>query len=227
MGMKRGRPRPAAAAAGDDRIESHYLDALQRKHASPKKAIDAIRAAMHRVQKGDDRDVVVLTEGDEADLGNAAVTLEDGTRLRRGAVQAGELPIGYHELQRADGTIARLIVAPQSCHLPESLKIWGWAIQLYAARSRRSWGIGDLADLRRLGQWGAKLGAGIALINPLAAAAPTLPQQASPYFPSTRRFRNPLYLRVEEVEGAKTLRDLSAIAERSRSMNADRHIDRD
>jgi 4-alpha-glucanotransferase len=44
----------------------------------------------------------------------------------------------------------------------------------------------------------AGLGAGALLINPLSAAAPILPQQASPYFPSSRRFRNPLYLCVPE-----------------------------
>src|SRR6266700_2878950 len=35
---------------------------------------------------------------------------------------------------------------------------WGWAIQLYAARSNDSWGIGALADLRRLGRWARSAG---------------------------------------------------------------------
>jgi 4-alpha-glucanotransferase len=227
MGMTKGGARAGAAQVPEDRIETHYLDALQRKHASPKKAIDAIRKAMHRVGRSGDTDVVVVTEGEILPPGDAAITLEDGTKLRPRTGLPSDLPIGYHDLRRADGSTARLIVAPRACHLPESLKIWGWAIQLYAARSRRSWGIGDFADLRRLGQWASKQGAGIALINPLAAAAPTIPQQASPYFPSTRRFRSPLYLRVEEVEGAKELADLPAIAERARAMNSDRQIDRD
>ncbi len=42
----------------------------------------------------------------------------------------------------------------------------------------------------------APLGAGFALLNPLHAALPTEP---SPYNPSSRVFRNPLYLRVEDV----------------------------
>jgi 4-alpha-glucanotransferase len=89
-------------------------------------------------------------------------------------------------------------VAPARCHLPPSLaaggRAWGWAVQLYAMRSRASWGIGDLEDLAGLLAATAPLGAGFALVNPLHAASPSEP---SPYHPSSRVFRNPLYLRVE------------------------------
>lgn len=96
---------------------------------------------------------------------------------------------------------------------------WGLAVQLYAARSASSWGIGDLGDLARLGRWARRLGAGFLLLNPLHAPAPGIPQQASPYFPSSRRFRNPLYLRVE---GAP-----AGLDERGRALNRERRIDRD
>ena len=69
-------------------------------------------------------------------------------------------------------------------------------MQLYATRSRASWGIGDLADLRAVRRMAADQGAGFVLINPLHAVAPTAGQEASPYLPATRRFRNPIYLRV-------------------------------
>ncbi|HUQ62506.1 MAG TPA: 4-alpha-glucanotransferase [Acidimicrobiales bacterium] len=96
---------------------------------------------------------------------------------------------------------------------------WGLAVQLYATRSETSWGIGDLGDLKRLGRWAAReLGAGFLLLNPLHAVRPGLPQQASPYYPSSRRFRNPLYLRVD---GAP-----SDLVERGRALNQDRRIDR-
>ena len=81
----------------------------------------------------------------------------------------------------------------------ENLGLGGAAPQ---PRSQRSWGFGDLADLKRLAFWSAELGAGIMLINPLVAPAPVVPQAASPYYPSSRRFRNPLYLRIEDVPGA-------------------------
>ena len=49
----------------------------------------------------------------------------------------------------------------------------------------------------------AEQGAGFVLINPLHAVAPIPQQEASPYLPATRRFRNPIYLRVSEVPGAE------------------------
>ena len=141
-----------------------------------------------------------------------------------------DLPLGYHELRPLDGRpAARLIVAPARCHLPDGLRIWGWAIQLYALRSRESWGIGDLADLRRLADWSAsELGAGAVVLNPLHAPLPLVPQEPSPYFPSSRRYRNPLYLRVEEVPGAAEARlDVERLAAQGRALNAERRIDRD
>ena len=96
-----------------------------------------------------------------------------------------DLPLGYHELRPLDGRPARpLIVAPARCHLPEGLRTWGWAVQLYALRSRESWGIGDLADLRRLAEWSAAaLGAGAIVLNPLHAAAAVRAAGAEPVLP--------------------------------------------
>jgi 4-alpha-glucanotransferase len=162
--------------------------------------------------------------------GAVELALEDGTVLRVDGGLPPDLPLGYHELRPLDGRPAvRLVVAPARCHLPEGLRAWGWAIQLYALRSRGSWGMGDLADLRQLAEWSASgLGAGAVLLNPLHAVLPLVPQEASPYFPSSRRYRNPLYLRVEEVPGAAEVGlDLARLAVQGRALAADRRIDRD
>jgi 4-alpha-glucanotransferase len=105
-------------------------------------------------------------------------------------------------------------------------RAWGWAIQLYALRSRDSWGIGDLADLRRFAKWSRQAGASVILLNPLGAQNPKLPYEASPYYASTRRFRNVIYLRVEEVEGADQV-DLAASRDAARGLNEQRIIDYD
>jgi 4-alpha-glucanotransferase len=159
----------------------------------------------------------------------ATVLLEDGTDLgvARGRLPAG-LPCGYHRLVRDDGSSTRLIVSPGRCHLSPGLRTWGWAAQLYAVRSAASWGMGDLADLATLGRSAAGMGAGVLLVNPLHAAAPTLPQEPSPYYPSSRLYRNPLYLRVEDVPGARRISErLTSLAATGRTLNLERRIDRD
>ena len=85
----------------------------------------------------------------------------------------------------------------ETCPLPP--RGWGFTAQLYATRSRASWGIGDYADLARLATWSAEEGASFVLVNPLHAGRPGLPQTDSPYFPASRRFREPLYLSVEDL----------------------------
>ncbi len=160
----------------------------------------------------------------------AELRLEDGTVQRVDHSLPPDLPYGYHDLRPLDGSSpVRLIVSPGRCHLPEPLRAWGWAVHLYAVRSAQSWGIGDLADLRRLARWSrAELGAGVLLVGPLHAAAPVLPQEPSPYYPSSRRYRNPLYLRIEEVPGAaEASLDLEPLAAAGRALNRDRRIDRD
>ncbi len=90
-----------------------------------------------------------------------------------------------------------------TCPLPRGRR-WGWSVQLYAVRSRRSWGIGDLRDLRTLARWSRARGASFLLLNPLHAALPEPDlQQASPYSPSSRCARNPLYVAVEAGDAAQ------------------------
>jgi 4-alpha-glucanotransferase len=83
--------------------------------------------------------------------------------------------------------------------LPEVPRTWGWMLQLYGLRSAGSWGVGDFADLAAFTRWAAATGAGAVLVNPLHAVAPVDPLPASPYSPSSRRFVNPLYLRITDL----------------------------
>jgi 4-alpha-glucanotransferase len=121
--------------------------------------------------------------------------------------------------------IRRPRVPDEPC-APAPERTWGWALQLYALRSRESWGVGDLADLRRFARWSRKRGASVLLVNPFGAQTPTLPYQPSPYYASTRRFRNIVYLRVEEIEGAARV-DLDEERQAARRLNDRRIIDYD
>jgi 4-alpha-glucanotransferase len=135
--------------------------------------------------------------------------LPDGTRLRveteqgetRAAVE--QLPPGVHRLTATapDGRTAQahLVVAPARLPTPTG-RSYGLLVQVYSLLSRHSWGMGDLGDLGELTAWaGRALGAGFVQVNPLHAGVPGAPTDPSPYRPSSRRFPDPVYLRVEEI----------------------------
>ncbi|MGW1161735.1 4-alpha-glucanotransferase [Streptomyces sp. NPDC002519] len=139
----------------------------------------------------------------------ALAGLPEGTRLRIETEQgesrdaAGHLPPGVHALRvtTPDGRTAEahLVAAPDRLPAPPG-RSHGLLVQLYSLLSRRSWGMGDLGDLTELTAWaGRTLGAGFVQVNPLHAAVPGPPTDPSPYRPSSRRYPDPVHLRVEDV----------------------------
>jgi 4-alpha-glucanotransferase len=226
----RGRRKTARSPATDAwGITSGYEDALGDWHDTSPATRAALLAAMG-AEPAQERPVAaspvrVIRSGTPAPLPDGELVLEDGAVLPVRSKLPWDVPSGYHRLRTGDGDV-RVIVTPAACRLPGH--IWGWAAQLYATRSRASWGIGDLGDLRRLGEWSARLGARVLLVNPLSGSTPVIPQHASPYCPSSRRFRNPLYLRVEDVPGAAGAGvELEPLARAGRELNTERRIDRD
>ncbi len=227
-------------SSGSDRspdawgVASRYRDATGEWHEPPASTLEAVLEAMGATGREPPATspVVCIRPGSDSTVdGPTELTTEDGgtVRLDAGERLPSDLGLGYHTLtDRETGEERTLVVSPGTCPPPANAPTWGWAVQLYAARSRKSWGIGDLGDLTQLTGWAAgELGAGLVLINPLHAAVPVVPQDASPYYPSSRRFRNPLYLRVEDVPGADALgSDLEELAARGRALNDDRRIDR-
>ncbi len=217
-------------------IDPGYQDSNGQPRRAPSSTVDAILAAMGVEDRpappgaGGDDPVWVVGEGQARTIeGRWRLRTEDGADLALEGALPPDLPLGYHHMRREEDDHHRLlVVSPGVCYLPEELRTWGWAVQLYALRSAQSWGMGDLADLTRLARWSSGHGAGVVMVNPLHAPLPTAHQEPSPYFPSSRCFRNPLYLRVEDVPGAETQgADLEALAAAGRALNAVRRIDRD
>jgi 4-alpha-glucanotransferase len=213
-------------------IARRYQDAQGNWHEAAPTTRRAIRSAMQG-PAGDETPVrlQILGAGEKLRLSSPAIlNLEDGATQVCAKKLPADLPIGYHKLvDLRNGSETRLIVSPQKCHLPKRLRAWGWAIQLYAIRSKDSWGIGDFKDLQNFGRWASKeLHCDFILSNPLGAASPIQPQQPSPYFPGSRRFWNPIYLRIEDIPGAgRTHASLARLARAGRSLNRERLIDRD
>lgn len=216
-------PRPDPAAWG---IAPGYHDVNGTWHPAAPHSVAAALQAMGADTAtpsglGDDNPVWVVGDGEPVTVdGRWSVRTEAGEEFTvDGSVPP--LPLGYHDLTRdRDGRAVRLIVSPRRCFLPDDLSVAGWAVQLYALRSGRSWGIGDLGDLERFGRWAATEGSGVVLLNPLHAALPGLPQPASPYYPSSRCFRNLLHLDITAAVGAPPPRAAGAL-------NRRRRIDRD
>ncbi|MHB0929273.1 MAG: 4-alpha-glucanotransferase [Candidatus Nanopelagicales bacterium] len=136
----------------------------------------------------------------------------DGLMLGEAAFQLDHnLPLGWHEIHvRSEGGQGAavlkqqgvLVVTPAYLGLPASMQghqQWGLMAQLYATRSHDSWGIGDLHDLGSIAAWAGARGGSFVLVNPLHAAEPSVPVEPSPYLPTTRRYFNPIYIRIEDI----------------------------
>ncbi len=85
------------------------------------------------------------------------------------------------------------------CWQGDGRRLWLLAVQLYALRSRRNWGIGDFTDLGQLIERAAAHGAAGIGLNPLHALFLERADEASPYAPNSRIFLNPLYIDVEVI----------------------------
>ncbi|GAP49930.1 4-alpha-glucanotransferase [Streptomyces azureus] len=158
----------------------------------------------------------------------ALAALPEGSRLlietEQGETRASSehLPPGVHRLTATvpDGrtATAHLVIAPARLPSPTG-RSHGLLVQLYSLLSRRSWGMGDLGDLAELAGWaGRSLGAGFVQVNPLHAAVPGAPTDPSPYRPSSRRFPDPVHLRIEDVPECAYVEDrerLRVLLERS------------
>jgi 4-alpha-glucanotransferase len=140
------------------------------------------------------------------------------------------LPPGYHELTlRFGGHELRslVIAAPLKAYAAPDGREWGVFLPLYALYSRRSWGIGDFTDLRRLVDWAAGQGAGFVGTLPLLASfLENEPYAPSPYQPVSRLFWNEIFIDVEaaftEMAGniSESVAVPAATAKAARDLNA-------
>ena len=182
---------PDAAARALDRLHRRRADRLLPRHLV--------------TRTGQPHDLTVPLDTElwiEFEDGRPARSLDNHPAAGR---IPGDLPAGRHTLcarRYGRASAAPLLVAP--ARLPGvRQRSWGVLAQLYSVLSHHSWGMGDLGDLADLAQWaGYTHGAGFVQVNPLHAGVPATPGEASdpsPYRPSSRRFADPVHLRIEAV----------------------------
>ena len=156
----------------------------------------------------------------------AAITLERGGTWREGA----DLPIGYHTLTLG-GESQSLIVVPPHC-APPVRRAMGIITNLYAVRSERAWGVGDITDLATIAEWSGEKGASFVGVNPLHALR-NRGHDISPYSPVSRLYRNPIYIDVtavpelRECTDARALLDDPATQETLTALRASTQVDYD
>ena len=201
-------------------VPASYVDA----HGAVRELDPATRAVVADVVRGAGipASPLVCVPGEPTPALHGDLETLEGAPL--GPVHGTAPDAGYYRLRTADGAARMVISAP--ARFPQPERGWGWAVQLYAARSRESWGIGEFRDLGRIARSARQAGAGSVLISPVHAAAPCFPQQSSPYSPSSRQWLQLLHVAVEDVPGAADV-DLTDLAEPARALNAQRLIERD
>ncbi len=205
-------------------IDDGWFGTDGRWHTAAPETVEAIRSVM-----GDPagRPVWAVRPGSADPLdAPCRLILEDGTDLGEVQRLPPDLPLGIHEIDPADGgPTTTLLAGPGRCHLPDRLREWGVTVQVPTARSSHSWGIGDLADVRAIATWIRGRGGRVIALSPLHAPTPVAPIPASPYYPSSRRWRSPLLIRVDEV--GRSDRRLRQIATEARRLLADPIVRRD
>ena len=160
-----------------------------------------------------DVDTWLIFENELGEVTRLRADASDGQSIeiagRDGSVVPGlrmvlpSLLAGRYRLRREDAPdlLGRLTIAPAACHLPPALehggRAWGLSAQLYSLARKGDQGIGDFATLGLLGEAAAGRGAGAVAINPLHALFSDRRDRASPYYPSDRRFLDPIYLDVD------------------------------
>ncbi len=213
-----------AALAAAHGVALSYVDANDRPvDVAPQTVIDvlaalgvdastpaAVSASLEQARGRDAQrplpPTMVLAAGEGKTLpvpAGAAVrlTAEDGRVVAMpGSTVPADLPVGWYSLA-VDDVVSALMVVPDRLPPPAG-RAWGWMLQLYSLHSSGSWAMGDYRDLADVAAWSASAdggGAGLVLCNPLHAPTLVPPIENSPYFPSSRRFRSPLYLRISDI----------------------------
>lgn len=149
---------------------------------------------------------VVTEAGDNlsltAELGSLdVVSHEDDSQTVVRKLVLPALEVGYHKasITADDRTAESMIIAPppKAYQLPATFGVFA---PVYALRSGRSGGAGDLADLRTLARWVHRLGGELVGTLPLLAGCYTEPFESSPYSPLSRIFFNEIYADVGDLD---------------------------
>jgi glycogen operon protein len=148
------------------------------------------------------------------DGATARFTRPDGGAAAHRLVALPPLPEGRHLLfdEAAPDLACHLAVVPRQAFLPAALEAggrrFGLAAQVYGLRREGDGGIGDFRAVAELARVAEAEGAALLGLSPPHALFPTDRGRASPYYPSDRRFLDPIFL---DVAALPFVADLPAV----------------
>lgn len=160
-----------------------------------------------------------------------SVTALDGARVETALGALPARPAGRYRLfaENAPEIACNLTVAPRACFLPEGYvsapRLSGIAAQLYTLRRTGDQGIGDFTTLGELLETAMNAGAATVGINPLHALFPERRERASPYYPSDRRFLDPIYIDAAALDGPRTKAAFAKHWDRAAALSALPNVD--
>ncbi len=223
-------------------VSTSYTDGFKRRRSVPTESLEAVLRVYGVIESHHDaagaiervagerarlvaEPVVVAWSGARTFVPvNATGTVTVEMRLENGETcrlasegrrfELPPLPDGYHELSIDSGgtrTDVLVIAAPRKAWQPRD-RSWGVFAPVYALRSERNLGVGDLGDARDVIAWLGGLGARMFSTLPLYAAFLDEPFEPSPYAPVSRLFWNELYLDLERVPEVAHVRALADAA---------------
>ena len=158
--------------------------------------------ALHIQREDGSASVIPLGPGD---IEYEPFTALDGRLTEAAIAKLPAQPLGRHRivLEHRPEIACCLTISPGQCYLPDALrsgnKATGVAAQLYSLRRAGDQGIGDFTTLREFAGMSGRSGFSTVGLNPLHALFPGDRERASPYYPSDRRFLDPIYIDVESL----------------------------
>ena len=137
-----------------------------------------------------------------AGLDGAPTTGRDGRKAFTYNLTLPPLAPGRYTVRRDDlpDFACVVTITPPTCYAPELVlngsKAFGLTAQIYSLKRNGDQGIGDFTTLGDLAEGAGHAGAAMLAINPLHILFEHDRDRASPYYPSDRRFLDPIHLDI-------------------------------
>jgi 4-alpha-glucanotransferase len=227
------RPMEPAVAAFDGGAVGVDLR-LPREEASA-------TARMELIHESGERHTWTEALGDADETGSAEV---DGTAYAGRRLVIRNLPHGYHrllvEVEGAQAETMLVVAPPRAFDPPGRSREWGVFLPLYALRTERDWGAGDITDFAELASWVREHDGGIVGTLPLlpvylggrtGGETAEEPFDPSPYNPVSRLFWNELVAdltaspELDHCPEARKILESRAFADEIERLRAMRHVD--